>query len=154
MPSAGILPFAQTFICTFNNTCHPQSWTERRTPYAVGSLSVIILRMPCMWERERQGASPALPRLTSPQPRSCLAEARRTGSHADRPVITGEFRLRHRGEPYVAPASLWDPLAMPRSQGHFASATVRRRGAGRTPPRCPSLTGHARSRTHRSRSEG
>ena len=22
MPSAGILPFAQTFICTFNNTCH------------------------------------------------------------------------------------------------------------------------------------
>jgi len=28
MPSAGFLPFAQSFICTFNNTCHRSLWTE------------------------------------------------------------------------------------------------------------------------------
>ena len=25
MPSAGLLPFSQSFICTFNNTCHMQA---------------------------------------------------------------------------------------------------------------------------------
>ena len=28
MPSAGFLPFAQSFICTFNNTCHRDTWTQ------------------------------------------------------------------------------------------------------------------------------
>ena len=28
MPSAGFLPFVQSFICTFNNTCHNSLWTE------------------------------------------------------------------------------------------------------------------------------
>ena len=28
MPSAGFLPFVQSFICTFNNTCHDTEWTE------------------------------------------------------------------------------------------------------------------------------
>lgn len=28
MPSAGILPFLQNSICTFNNTCYPNAHTE------------------------------------------------------------------------------------------------------------------------------
>ena len=28
MPSAGLMSFAQTFVCTFNNTCHMEAPTE------------------------------------------------------------------------------------------------------------------------------
>ena len=31
MPSAGLIPFGQSFICTFNNTCHRNSWTQPGT---------------------------------------------------------------------------------------------------------------------------
>ena len=31
MPSAGFIPFAQSFICTFNNTCHQNTWTQPGT---------------------------------------------------------------------------------------------------------------------------
>ena len=36
MPSAGVLPFLQSFFCTFNNTCH-ETVTQDEMPGNVGN---------------------------------------------------------------------------------------------------------------------